>query len=64
MTTLTNTIQCVKHVPNRQAISIVAHSFEDADEFTFCESCEQNIERFSFYDEDRGTVYSKWSLTK
>jgi len=64
MTTLTNTIQCVKHVPNRQAISVVASSFYDADEFTFCEVCEQNIDRFSFYDEDRGMVYSNWSITK
>lgn len=64
MTTLTINTVCTTHTPNKSAISVVAHNFEDADYYTFCEVCEQNIERFSFYDDDRGIVYSKWSLTK
>lgn len=64
MTTLVkNKSLCVEnalHTPNKAAISVVAFSFAEADYFTFCEVCEQNIESFSFYDEDRGTVYSKW----
>ena len=64
MTTLTNTIKCDKHVPHIESISLVVHSFDDAVEYTFCENCEQNIDRFSFYDDDRGIVWSKWSVTK
>lgn len=62
MTTLIK--ECVTHTPNKSAISIVAYNAEDADEFTFCEMCEQNITRFSFYDDDRGIVYSKWKVGK
>ena len=64
MTTLNKT-QCVNgnlHTPNRKAISIVVHNFDCSDYFTFCEVCEQNISAFSFYDEDRGDVLSKWSI--
>jgi hypothetical protein len=64
MTTLTINTVCEKHIPNKSAISVVAHDFDSADYFTFCEVCEQNIKSFSFYDEDRGTVYSKWTLGK
>ena len=64
MTTLVNTKECVKHVPHMESISVVAYSFDDAEEHTFCESCEQNINRFCFYDEDRGSVWTKWSVTK
>jgi predicted Fe-Mo cluster-binding NifX family protein len=55
---------CKTHVPNKAAISVVASSFNDAEYFTFCEVCEQNIDSFCFYDDDRGVVYSKWSVTK
>ena len=68
MTTLTinnNTTLCDKgHTPHKESISVVAHSFYEADYYTFCEVCENNIDCFSFYDEDRGIVYSKWSITK
>ena len=69
MTTLTitntTTNDCSKgHTPHKESISVVAHSFENADYFTFCEVCEQNIDSFCFYDDDRGIVYSKWSVTK
>jgi hypothetical protein len=62
MTTLT--IQCEKHIPNKSAISVIAHDFDSADYFTFCEVCEQNIKSFSFYDEDCGVRYSKWTVGK
>lgn len=65
MTTLTiNKTTCTNgklHTPHRESVSIVAHNGEDADLYTFCEVCENNISQFSFYDEDRGIVYSKWS---
>jgi hypothetical protein len=66
MTTLTinkNKSLCLDnklHTPHRESISVVAHNGEDADLYTFCEVCENNISQFSFYDEDRGIVYSKW----
>ena len=69
MTTLTintNTIDiCSKgHTPHKESISVVAHNFDSADYYTFCEVCENNIDMFSFYDDDRGMVYTKWSITK
>ena len=69
MTTLTiNNIPtnlCAKeHTPNEAAISVVATSFDDADYYTFCEVCEQNIKSFCYYDEDRGTVYTNWTVGK
>jgi predicted Fe-Mo cluster-binding NifX family protein len=64
MTTLTINEVCKTHTPNESAISVVAHDFYAADYFTFCEVCEQNIESFSFYDDDRGTVYTKWVVGK
>ena len=64
MTTLTINTVCVKHTPNKAAISVVAHNADDADYYTFCEVCEQNIEMFSFYDDDCGVRYSKWSVSK
>jgi hypothetical protein len=68
MTTLTinnNTNTCAKgHTPHKESISVIAHDFDSADYFTFCEVCEQNIESFSFYDDDCGVRYSKWSVSK
>jgi predicted Fe-Mo cluster-binding NifX family protein len=58
-----NTV-CVSHTPNKSAISVIAHDFDSADYFTFCEVCEQNIKSFSYYDEDCGTRYSKWIVGK
>ena len=60
MTTL-NT-KCKMHTP--QAISAVVRSFDEWEEFAFCSDCEQNIERFFFYDEDRGSVTTKWVVSK
>lgn len=62
MTTLT--IKCEKHVPHVEAISVIAHDFDSAEYYTFCENCEQNIEQFSFYDDDCGVRYSKWKVSK
>ena len=66
MTTLTlNKTNCLNgklHTPHKESISVVAHNGEDADLYTFCEVCENNISQFSFYDEDCGIVYSKWSI--
>ena len=60
MTTL-NT-KCKMHTP--QAISAVVRSFDEWEEFAFFSDCEQNIERFYFYDEDRGSVTTKWVVSK
>ena len=62
MTTLNK--ECVKHTPNKNAISYVS-GFADVDfRYTFCEVCEQNIDQFSFYDDDRGIVWTNWTVTK
>jgi hypothetical protein len=63
MTTLTKT-NIHTHKPHLEAISSIVHDSEFVDQYTFCEDCEQNIDRFSFYDDDRGIVWSKWSITK
>ena len=55
---------CKVHTPHVPAISVVAHNFDDADYFTFCEVCEQNITQFSFYDDDCGVRYSSWKVGK
>ena len=54
MTTLVK--ECVKHTPNKNAISI----HEDI-KYTFCENCEQNI--YSHYIED-SEIMSYWSSWK
>jgi hypothetical protein len=56
MTTLTN-----KHIhtPHLEAIS----EYNEA-QYTFCESCEQNIDRFWIEDPDRLSWWSDWSITK
>ena len=54
MTTLTHT-----HTPNKVALSF----FNDM-QFTFCETCEQNIERFWLdFDSDRLSMWSEWKVT-
>jgi len=56
MTTLTI---CKKHTPNLSAISNVNDS-----QFTFCETCESNIDRFWIvYDGDRLDDWSSWRIT-
>lgn len=54
MTTLTHT-----HTPNMKAVSF----FNDM-QFTFCESCEQNIDRFWLeFDGDRLDMWSEWKVS-
>jgi hypothetical protein len=52
------------HTPHKEAVSRVIHSFEDETQYTFCEECEQNIDRSCFYDDDRGIVWTKWKVSK
>jgi len=59
MTTLTIT-QCAKHTPNKSAISEV-----NDDQFTFCEVCEQNIERwYNDSDPERLPMWTDWKISK
>ena len=59
MTTL-NTIVCKEHTPNVNAISEVADT-----EYTFCEMCENNIERYWLeFDGDRLDMWSDWNISK
>jgi len=57
MTTLTKV--CIEHTPNKSAISDVADT-----QFTFCEMCENNIERY-YYDGDpeRLPEWSDWKVS-
>lgn len=59
MTTLQIT-KCVKHVPNKSAISDV-----NDEQFTFCEVCEQNIERwYNDTDPERLPMWTNWVVSK
>jgi hypothetical protein len=55
MTTLTTT-KCVTHTPQMSAIS-TTHNMSFDEQFTFCTTCEQNIERWA----DMDNPYSPWS---
>ena len=60
MTTLTINEVCKTHTPNKGAISSV-----NDDQFTFCEVCENNIERwYDDTDPERLPMWSDWSITK
>jgi len=58
---MTTTItMCKEHTPNVLAISNVNDS-----QFTFCENCENNIDRFWLeFDGDRLDMWSDWAVTK
>jgi hypothetical protein len=57
MNTLTNTHT---HTPHMESISNVGDF-----QYTFCETCEMNIDRFYIYDDyDRLPFWTDWSLTK
>jgi len=59
MITLEKTITCEKHVPNKSA-----KSFHNDTCYTFCESCEQNIESWYMdYDSDRLSGWSDWKVS-
>jgi len=58
---MTTTItMCKEHTPNKPAISNVGD-----EQFTFCENCESNIERY-YYDGDpeRLPEWTDWYLSK
>jgi len=60
MTTLTINNVCKKHTPHVPAISMV-HD----DQFTFCEVCEQNIERwYNDTDPERLPMWTDWKVSK
>lgn len=59
MTTLTINTVCEVHTPQMSAISTVCgYNFDE--QFTFCTTCEQNIERWADID----NPYSPWSKWK
>ena len=69
MTTLTlntnTTNLCSKgHTPHLESVSLDNSNFIMI-EYTFCEVCENNIDRFFIDDDyDRLPFWSKWSITK
>jgi hypothetical protein len=59
MTTLTLTV-CKEHTPNKSAISEVSDT-----QYTFCESCENNIERwYNDTDPERLAMWTDWKVSK
>ena len=56
MTTLT---KCIEHNPQYSAISEVADN-----QYTFCQDCEQNIERY-YYDSDpeQFPAWTDWKVS-
>ena len=60
MTTLEKMTVCVEHNPMKSAISTVGD-----DQFTFCQDCEQNIERrYNDTDPERLPMWSDWKVSK
>ena len=60
MTTLEKTTVCVEHNPYFSAISEVGDF-----QYTFCQDCEQNIDRFWLdFGMERLPMWSDWSVTK
>lgn len=67
MTTLNKieniTTTCFEHVPHVESISTTGFYYDT--QYTFCEVCENNIDRFYIDPEtDRLGHWSKWSITK
>ena len=59
MTTLTIT-KCVEHNPMKSAISEIGD-----EQFTFCQDCENNIERwYDDTDPERLPMWSRWKVVK
>jgi hypothetical protein len=50
---------CKSHVPNKSAISEIGDN-----QFTFCEECENNIERY-YYDSDpeQFPMWTDWKVS-
>ena len=58
MATLTLTV-CKEHTPNKSAISEVSDT-----QYTFCESCENNIERwYDDTDPERLPMWRDWKVS-
>jgi hypothetical protein len=54
------TTLCKDHVPNKPAISEIGD-----EQFTFCESCEQNISRYyGDHDPERLPMWTDWYVSK
>jgi hypothetical protein len=63
MTSLTINEVCKSHTPNLSAISTTG--FYGDTQYTFCEVCENNIDRFWLeFDGDRLDMWSDWKVTK
>lgn len=61
MTTLTINTVCVSHTPQISAISTISNmSFDE--QYTFCTTCEQNIERWADIDKPYAP-WSKWKVS-
>ena len=59
MTTIIKTTVCVEHNPCYSAISEYADT-----QFTFCQDCEQKIDRFWLdYGLERMSEWSDWAVT-
>ena len=53
-------IKCVEHTPFKSAISEIADT-----QFTFCEICENNIERwYNDTDHERLPMWTDWKVSK
>jgi hypothetical protein len=60
MITLEKTITCVEHNPMKSAISEINDT-----QFTFCQDCEQNIERwYDDTDYERLAMWTNWKVSK
>jgi len=60
MTTLEKTVVCVEHNPMKSAISEVQDT-----QYTFCQDCEQNIERwYDDTDYERLPMWTNWKVSK
>ena len=60
MTTLIINEVCKTHTPNKSAISDV-----NDEQFTFCEMCENNIERwYNDTDPERLPMWTDWKVSK
>jgi hypothetical protein len=60
MITLEKTTVCVEHNPMKSAISEIQDT-----QFTFCQDCEQNIERwYDDTDPERLPMWSRWKVSK
>jgi hypothetical protein len=57
---MTTLIQCKEHNPMLSAISEIGD-----EQFTFCQECEQNIERwYNDTDPERLSMWTDWKVSK